>query len=68
MDRCVLDPPNHQMMIFDRALIEAGGEKLGSPWKGHYFWMGSQPFLRVNLNGERFVNEDLPYDLAGMQL
>jgi succinate dehydrogenase/fumarate reductase flavoprotein subunit len=60
-----LDPPNHQMMIFDRALIEAGGEKLGSPWKkGHYFWMGSQPFLRVNLNGERFVNEDLPYDFG----
>ena len=24
--------------------------------------MGSQPFLKVNLNGERFMNEYMPYD------
>lgn len=26
------------------------------------FWMGSQPWLKVNLNGERFCNESGTYD------
>lgn len=61
-----MDPLYHEMMIFDRGLIKVGDEKkLGPPWKsGHYLWIGSQPFLRVNLHGERFVNEDLPYDFG----
>ena len=33
----------------------------GPPCPG-YLRTGSQPFLRVNIRGERFVNEDLPYD------
>jgi hypothetical protein len=26
------------------------------------FWLGSQPWLKVNLLGERFTNESVPYD------
>lgn len=55
--------PIHAMMVFDRGLIGKDG-KLGAPWKGGYLRTGSQPFLRVNVRGERFVNEDLPYDYA----
>ena len=28
------------------------------------FWMGSQPWLKVNLAGERFTNESEPYDFT----
>ena len=53
----------HSAMIFDRACIkpdEVGktGESVPAGW----FWMGSQPFLKVNLDGERFMNEYQPYD------
>ena len=60
----VMDPLNHEMMIFDRGVINNKDKnKLGPPWKGgRYLWIGSQPFLRVNVHGKRFVNEDLPYD------
>lgn len=53
--------PDHAMMVFDRGLVLPGKE-LGPPWQGGFFQLGSQPFLRVNQLGERFVNEDLPYD------
>lgn len=55
--------PDHVPMVFDRALV-MDEKKMGPPWKGGYLHLGSQPFLRVNLKGERFVNEDLPYDYA----
>ncbi len=55
--------PTHAMMVFDRGLV-INGKKVGPPWEGGYLQLGSQPFLRVNLRGERFVNEDLPYDYA----
>ncbi len=55
--------PVHAMMVFDRGLV-IEGKKVGPPWEGGYLQLGSQPFLRVNLRGERFVNEDLPYDYA----
>ena len=29
---------------------------------GRWFWFGEQPFMKVNLNGERFCNESGPYD------
>lgn len=54
---------DHATMVFDRALV-MDEKKMGPPWKGGYLHLGSQPFLRVNLRGERFVNEDLPYDFA----
>ena len=28
----------------------------------NWFWFGEQPFLKINLNGERFCNESGPYD------
>lgn len=53
----------HTSMIFDRACIKP--DEMGVPGKsqeGAWFWMGSQPFLKVNLRGERFMNEYQPYD------
>ncbi len=53
----------HTSMIFDRACIKP--DEIGQPGKsvpGAWFWMGSQPFLKVNLRGERFMNEYQPYD------
>ncbi|MBP3240299.1 MAG: FAD-dependent oxidoreductase [Oribacterium sp.] len=53
----------HTSMIFERGAVkpdETG--KQGEPTRGALFWMGSQPFLKVNLNGERFMNESQPYD------
>lgn len=47
--------PVHSSMFFDRAAIapnEISGEA-----KGSMFWMGSQPWLKVNLEGKRFTNE-----------
>ncbi len=29
--------------------------------KPGYLWLGSYPFLKVNLNGEHFFNESSPY-------
>ena len=55
----------HTSMIFDRGAIKPDqtGE-YGKASDGALFWMGSQPFLKVNLNGERFMNEYMPYDLV----
>ncbi len=53
--------PVHAMMVFDRGIV-LDGKPIGPPWQGGYLQLGSQPFLRVNTRGERFVNEDLPYD------
>ena len=36
----------------------------GKASDGMLFWMGSQPFLKVNLNGQRFMNEYQPYDMV----
>ncbi len=55
----------HASMIFDRGAIKPDqvGE-YGKASDGMLFWMGSQPFLKVNLKGERFMNEYMPYDLV----
>ena len=37
-------------------------ETAGNGTVGRWFWFGEQPFLKVNLNGERFCNESGPYD------
>jgi len=48
-------------MIFDRGAIKVGAD--GKDWsQGAWLHMGSQPFLKVNMKGERFVNESAPYD------
>ena len=51
-------------MLFDRGGLPAdslGGADCGV---GTLFWMGSQPWLKVNLNGERFCNESGTYDFV----
>ena len=52
----------HSTMIFERGAIKP--DQVGRTDEGQLFWMGSQPFLKVNLNGERFMNEYQPYDYA----
>ncbi len=54
----------HDSMVFDRGAVKPDQEGIpgqGVP-EGGWFWMGSQPFLKVNLKGERFMNEYQPYD------
>ncbi|MBQ1491180.1 MAG: FAD-binding protein, partial [Blautia sp.] len=50
-------------MLFDRGLLGPdmlpNGEWEKSPAPFH---LGSQPWLKVNLRGERFCNESIPYD------
>ncbi|MEG0504813.1 MAG: FAD-dependent oxidoreductase [Raoultibacter sp.] len=51
----------HSSMLFDRTAVmpdQVGGYQV----QGKMFWMGSQPWLKVNLNGERFCNESGVYD------
>lgn len=50
----------HCGMLFDRGGIRP--DQVGCQESGILFWMGSQPFLKVNLNGERFTNESGCYD------
>lgn len=49
-------------MIFDRGSTVPFGGIDGDWSKSGYFHLGSQPWLKVNLNGERFCNESVPYD------
>lgn len=50
----------HTSMIFERGAIKP--DQVGRTDDGRLFWMGSQPFLKVNLAGKRFMNEYMPYD------
>lgn len=49
------------LMTFSRAAI-APDVELGFPYAGATCWMGDQPFLRVNMKGERICCESSPYD------
>lgn len=51
----------HSAMVFDRVAVKPD-ELGGSQTQGRLFWMGSNPWLKVNLRGERFINESAPYD------
>lgn len=60
-------------MIFDRGIVPAGVKagyvddgngNLYFPSPAPEFILGSQPFLKVNKEGLRFVNESLPYDFV----
>lgn len=56
---------NHTSMIFDRGLIEPFqqvGDPYGSPIPVDNYNFSSQPWLKVNVDGERFMNESAPYD------
>lgn len=48
-------------MTFERAALPVGAEP-GYPYQGSTCWIGDQPFLKVNKDGERFCNETSPYD------
>ena len=54
-------------MVFDRGPVKPGG-KAGVPIKAgatfDSFFMASQPFMKVNMNGKRFTSESVPYDIV----
>ncbi|MDE8701988.1 FAD-dependent oxidoreductase [Adlercreutzia equolifaciens] len=54
--------PTSTAMIFDRGLVSPDTAIAGPDSGGYYFTLGSQPFLKVNSKGERFINESTPYD------
>lgn len=49
------------LMTFARAAV-APDASLGYPYQGMTCWMGDQPFLKVDLDGERICCETAPYD------
>ncbi|MBR1455893.1 MAG: FAD-binding protein [Oscillospiraceae bacterium] len=53
--------PCHASMMFNRCSC-LPTETAGYQTNGKWFWFGEQPFLKVNLNGERFCNESGPYE------
>lgn len=53
--------PIHESMMFNRCCVKPD-ETAGADKVGEWFWFGEQPFLKVNLNGERFCNESGPYE------
>lgn len=55
--------PTQQSMVFDRGVIapDDGAGELRHK-QGRRFTLGSQPWLKVNMYGERFTNESAPYD------
>ncbi len=53
--------PTHESMMFNRAAC-LPTETAGYETTGKWFWFGEQPFLKVNLNGQRFCNESGPYE------
>lgn len=55
MDEC------HTSMLFDRMGL-LPNETPANMTVPTLFWLGSQPWLKVNLKGERFCNESQPYD------
>lgn len=50
----------HAGMLFDRGAVMPN--QVGPTPTGVLFWMGSQPFLKVDLDGNRFTNESGCYD------
>ena len=53
----------HTSMLFDRCPLPPDGIA-GQTESNGMVWMASQPWLKVNLNGERFCNESAPYDFV----
>ncbi|MDR3052732.1 MAG: FAD-dependent oxidoreductase [Coriobacteriales bacterium] len=47
---------------FDRCAMPVGTAPTGPESGGTFFWLGEQPFLKVNSKGERFTNESGVYD------
>ncbi len=53
--------PTHASMMFNRCSVKPD-ETAGYKTNGKWFWFGEQPFLKVNLKGQRFCNESGPYE------
>ena len=53
--------PTHASMMFNRCSV-LPDETAGYKTNGKWYWFGEQPFLKVNLNGQRFCNESGPYE------
>ncbi len=53
--------PVQETMVFDRGTMPPEAT-LDFPFGGGLWYGGTQPFLRVNLAGERYFNEDQTYD------
>ena len=53
--------PTHMSMMFNRNSV-LPTETAGHETMGKWYWFGEQPFLKVNLNGQRFCNESGPYE------
>ena len=51
----------HTSMLFDRMGL-LPNETPATMTAPTLFWLGSQPWLKVNMKGERFCNESQPYD------
>ncbi len=51
-------------MIWNRAILPDGFSFSDDRSGGDIFLPGSQPFLHVNINGERFMNEDQCYPMS----
>lgn len=56
--------PGGGAMIWNRAILPDGFEFNDDRMGGDIFLPGSQPFLHVNINGERFMNEDQCYPMS----
>ena len=52
------------IMSFERGLVPFGPEFDEPDPDSPIWWVGSQPFLRVTLKGERFSDESTPYDFS----
>lgn len=55
----------HSMMMFDRCALRPDqdpGVKTIQSGDSGFFWMGSQPWLKVNKDGRRFMNESGTYE------
>ncbi len=53
------------MMMFDRCALrpdQPTGVETAKSGDNGFFWMGSQPWLKVNADGERFFNESGTYE------
>lgn len=48
-------------IVLDRVVVKPD-EFGGAQTTGSLLWMGSNLWLKVNFNGERFANESGPYD------
>ncbi len=59
--------PGGGAMVWNRAILPDGFEFSDDRTGGDIFLPGSQPFLHVNVNGERFMNEDQCYPMSYAQ-